>query len=62
MGLIEEKIKEDMLQTIFTDTLKIYENIDNKFSLTNEQKDKVLEKITNLNKDLKEMLKEMKLS
>lgn len=62
MGLIEDRIKQDMMQSIFTDSLKIYENIDSKFSLTNEQKDKVLEKITNLNKDLQELLKEIKLS
>ena len=62
MGFIEDKIKQDMMQSIFTDSLKIYENIDSKFSLTSEQKDKVLEKITNLNKDLQELLKEIKLS
>ncbi len=62
MGILEEKIKQDLMQKIFTDSLKIYENIDSKFSMSNEQKDKVLEKITELNKDLQEILKELKLS
>ncbi len=62
MGILEEKIKQDLMQKIFTDSLKIYENIDSKFSMSNEQKDKVLEKITDLNKDLQEILKELKLS
>jgi len=62
MGILEEKIKQDLMQKIFTDSLKIYENIDSKYSMSNEQKDKVLEKITDLNKDLQEILKELKLS
>lgn len=62
MGLLEDKIKQDIVQSIFTDTLKIYENLDNKFSLTNEQKDTILEKITDLNKDLQIVLKDLKLS
>lgn len=62
MGLIEEKIKQDLMQTIFTDSLKIYETINTRFDLTEEQKNKILEKITNLNKELNLVLKEIKLS
>lgn len=62
MGLIEEKIKQDLMQTIFTDSLKIYETINTRFDLTEDQKNKILEKITNLNKELNLVLKEIKLS
>lgn len=62
MGLFEEKIKQDIVQTIFTDTLKIYEKINGKFDLKEEDKNKVLEKITSFNNDLNLILKEIKLS
>lgn len=62
MGIFEEKIKQDIVQTIFTDTLKIYEKINGKFDLKEEDKNKVLEKITSFNNDLNLILKEIKLS
>ncbi len=62
MGIFEEKIKQDIMQTIFADSLKMYEIIDGKFSLNDEQKQKLLEKISNFNSDLNELLKDIKLS
>lgn len=62
MGIFEEKIKQDIVQTIFTDTLKIYEKINGRFDLKEEDRNKVLEKITSFNNDLNLILKEIKLS
>jgi archaellum biogenesis ATPase FlaH len=62
MGIFEEKIKQDIMQTIFADSLKMYEIIDGKFQLNDEQKQKLLEKISNFNSDLNELLKDIKLS
>ncbi|XPV69868.1 MAG: hypothetical protein ACNI25_04665 [Halarcobacter sp.] len=62
MGLFEEKIKQDIMQTIFADNLKMYELIEGKFALKDEDKQKLLEKISNFNGDLNELLKDIKLS
>jgi len=62
MGIFEEKIKEEIMQSIFADSLKMYEVIDNKFSLDDKQKQEVLEKISNFNSDLNQILKDIKLS
>ncbi len=62
MGKIEEKIKADLLQQIFTDSFKIYEFIDSRFDLNEEEKTKVIQKINTLNNDLTTILKEIKLS
>jgi hypothetical protein len=62
MGKIEDKIKEDLLQTIFNDTFKIYEFIDNRFKLEEDMRIEVISKINALNDDLTKLLKEAKLS
>jgi len=62
MGKIEDKIKQDLLQEIFTDTFKIYEFIDTRFKMDEKQKTKVISKINNLNNDLTNILKEINLS
>lgn len=62
MGLFEEKIKQDIMQTIFADSLKMYEVIDGKFALNEQEKQKLLEKITSFNSDLNGLLKDIKLS
>jgi hypothetical protein len=62
MGLFEDKIKQEIMQNIFADSLKMYETIDSKFTLNPEQKQKVLEKISTLNNDLNTLIKDIKLS
>jgi hypothetical protein len=62
MGKIEDKIKEDLLQTVFNDTFKIYEFIDNRFKLEEDMRIEVISKINALNDDLTKLLKEAKLS
>ncbi len=62
MGLFEDTIKQEIMQNIFADSLKMYETIDNKFKLNAEQKQKILEKISNLNNDLNILIKDIKLS
>ncbi|ADG91939.1 chromosome partition protein [Arcobacter nitrofigilis DSM 7299] len=62
MGLFEDKIKQEIMQNIFADSLKMYETIDNKFTLSPEEKQKILEKISTLNNDLNTLIKDIKLS
>lgn len=62
MGKIEDKIKQDLLQEIFTDTFKIYEFIDNRFKLEEKQRGEVISKINQLNNDMTVLLKDIKLS
>jgi hypothetical protein len=62
MGKIEDKIKQDLMSEIFTDTFKIYEFIDTRFKLTEKQRSEIIAKINSLNNDLTVMLKEIKLS
>lgn len=62
MGLFEDKIKQEIMQNIFADSLKMYETIDSKFTLNPEQKQKILEKISTLNSDLNTLIKDIKLS
>lgn len=61
MGKIEEKIKQDLMQEIFSDSFKIYEFIDNRFKLEEKERSEVISKINNLNNELTVLLKEMKL-
>lgn len=61
MGLFEEQIKKELMQTLFTDTLKIYETINSKFDLTADERKAVLEKLSDLNSQLAEILKNTKL-
>lgn len=62
MGKIEDKIKQDLLQEIFTDTFKIYEFIDSRFKLEEKQRGEVISKINQLNNDMTVLLKDIKLS
>lgn len=62
MGKIEEKIKQDLMGEIFADSFKIYEFIDNRFNLSEEEKNLIISKINGLNNDLTTILKEIKLS
>ncbi len=38
MGIVEDKIKLDLMQTIFNDSSAIFEFIENRFKLSDEQK------------------------
>lgn len=62
MGMIEDKIKQDLMQTIFGDSIKIYEFIDSRFKLDEEKRTEVITKINELNNDLTNILKGVKLS
>lgn len=62
MGKIEDKIKQDLMSEIFTDTFKIYEFIDTRFKLDEKQRSEIISKINSLNNDLTLLLKEIKLS
>lgn len=62
MGKIEEKIKRDLLQEVFSDTYKIYEFIESRFKLENGDKQVIITKLNELNNDLTVFLKDKKLS
>lgn len=62
MGKIEEKIKQDLMSTIFTDTFNIYEFIDSRFKLDEKTRTEVISKINGLNNELTVILKDIKLS
>ncbi len=62
MGIVEDKIKLDLMQTIFNDSSVIFEFIKNRFKLSDEQKKEVITKINTCNNDLHKMLKEAKLA
>ena len=60
--MIEEKIKQDLMQTIFSDSIKIYEFIDGRFKLDENTRSEIISKINILNNELTVILKEVKLS
>ena len=62
MGLLEEKIKQDLMQTIFTNNLKTFETIDSKFKLKDDEKSKILDMVSKFNEELNKILKNAKLS
>jgi len=62
MGKIEDKIKLDLLQEVFSDTFKIYEFIDTRFKLDEKSRGEVISKINTLNNNLTNLLKDVKLS
>ncbi len=62
MGAIEEKIKQDLMGQIFSDSFKIYEFIDNRFDLNEEERSLIISKLNTLNNELTQILKEIKLS
>ncbi len=61
MGIIEDKIREDLMSEIFTDIFKIYEFIDLRFQLSEKERIELIAKINGLNNDLTVMLKDIKL-
>lgn len=62
MGKIEEKIKNDLMQDIFSDTYKIYQFIEGRFKLEEKEKQEVITKLNHLNNELTIFLKDKKLS
>jgi len=62
MGIIEDKIKADLLQSVYADSIAIYEFIESRFILDDKTRDEVIKKINTLNDDLATVLKETKLS
>ena len=62
MGKFEAKIKEDVMQSIFNDTTKIYEMIETRFVLDDAHRDALIALCNQFNNDLSLMLKETKLA
>jgi hypothetical protein len=62
MGLIEEKIKQEVIQEIYADAIKIYEFIDTRFKLDDKSKNKIIAKTNSFSEDIAEILKDVKLS
>ena len=62
MGIVEDKIKADLMQSIYADSISIYEFIESKFNLSEYKRDEVIKKINTLNDDLIVILKDVKLS
>jgi hypothetical protein len=62
MGIVEDKIKEDLMQSIYADSISIYEFIESRFALSEDNRDAVIKKINTLNDDLIGILKDVKLS
>ena len=62
MGKIEDKIKADLMQSIYADSISIYEFIESRFTLSEDKRDEVIKKINTLNDDLIGILKDVKLS
>ena len=62
MGKIEDKIKQDIMGQVFNDTFKIYEFIDGRFKLDEQNRTKIISKLNNLNDELTKILKEVRLS
>jgi len=62
MGIVEDKIKADLMQSVYADSISIYEFIDSRFSLSEDKRDMLIKKINTLNDDLITLLKDVKLS
>ncbi|MBU1669202.1 hypothetical protein KKC13_12350 [bacterium] len=61
MGIIEEKIKEDLMQTIFADTANLYDFIESRFTLEDEKRNELIALLNTFNNDLTLLLKSVKL-
>ena len=61
MGKIEDKIKEELMQSIFGDTANIYDFVESRFELEDDKKDKFIALLNRFNNDLTSLLKETKL-
>jgi len=62
MGIIEDKIKEDLMQSIFADTANIYDFIESRFALEDEKRHELIAQLNAFNNDLSLLLKSAKLS
>lgn len=62
MGIIEDKIKADLMQSVYADSIGIYEFIDSRFYLSEEKRNFIIKKINTLNDELLITLKDVKLS
>jgi len=62
MGKLEAKIKEDVMQSIFDDTTKIYEIIENRFVLEAIQREELIALCNRFNDELTSILKATKLA
>ena len=62
MGIVEEKIKADLMQSVYADSINIYEFIESRFALDEEKRNDVIKKINTLNDELLIILKDVKLS
>ena len=62
MGKFEAKIKEEVMQSLFNDTTKIYEMIETRFMLDDASRSALIALCNQFNNDLSLMLKESKLA
>ena len=62
MGIIEDKIKADLMQSVYADSISIYEFIESRFALDEKTRDEVIKQINTLNDELLTLLRDVKLS
>jgi len=62
MGMFEEKIKQEVIQEVYADAIKIYEFIDTRFKLDEKSRNQIIAKTNKFSEDLAEILKDAKLS
>ena len=62
MGIIEDKIKQELQQKVYEDLVNIYSYIDGRFELDESQKSEIIAKLNTLNSDLIEILKASKVN
>lgn len=62
MGKLEDTIKAELLRSVYSDLVKVYEFVDARFDLSEEKKDEVIKKINSLNEELSSILMDVKLS
>jgi hypothetical protein len=61
MGIVEDKIKADLMQSVYADSISIYEFIESRFDMDDDKRDEVIKKINTLNDELLTILKDVKL-
>lgn len=61
MGIVEDKIKADLMQSVYADSVSIYEFIESRFDMGDDKRDEVIKKINTLNDELLSILKDVKL-